>query len=313
LKGSRKGGYLVHIETVLGKIPAIEAGVFSSHEHILIDLYWHTGDIGGLLNDKELAIKELEKFKQAGGETIVELTNIGLRRDPTGLKEISERTGVNIIMGSGWYRQPFYPHDIEFRSTNDLANEIINDVTIGVDQTGIKAGVIGEIGANLDYVTPAEERVHRASARAANKTGAAIITHSVCYPVGLAQLVIFEEEGTDLRKVVIGHADSYPCADYHEAIIKRGAYILFDGFGANWINPERNLITMLVELLKKGFVKNILLGTDVCTRSYLHEYNGVGYDHLFLKIIPALKEAGISDEQIQIMMRENPTEVFSFV
>jgi predicted metal-dependent phosphotriesterase family hydrolase len=302
----------MYIETVLGKIPANGAGVFSSHEHILIDLYWHTGDIGGLLNDKELAVKEVEKFKRAGGNTIVELTNIGLRRDPVGLKEVSERTGVNIIMGSGWYRQPFYPSDIEFRSTNDLADEIMEDVTVGVDQTGIKAGVIGEIGANLDYVTPAEERVHRASARASNKSGAAIITHSVCYPIGLAQLDIFEEEGTDLRKIVIGHADSYPSTTYHEAIIKRGAHILFDGFGANWINPERNLITMLVKLIKKGYVQNILLGTDVCTRSYLHEYDGVGYDHLLLKIFPALKEAGISTEQIQIMMRENPANIFSF-
>lgn len=302
----------MNVMTVLGPISPDQLGFTSAHEHLLIDLYWKTGDIKGLLDNEGLAVEEITYFKNAGGKSIVELTNIGLRRNPAGLKRIAEKTGLNIIMGSGWYRQPFYPHEIERRTTNDLAAEIVHDLTVGVGDTGIKAGVIGEIGVDVDYITPAEERVARAAARASRQTGAAIITHSVCYPIGLAQMDIFEEEGADLRKVIIGHADTYTDIDYHEAIAKRGSCVLFDGVGSPWLNPDKNLVTMLVEIIRRGYIDHILLGTDRCFRTDMHSYGGTGYDHLINIFLPLLKEAGISDEQIQIMTIENPKRVLPF-
>jgi phosphotriesterase-related protein len=215
-------------------------------------------------------------------------------------------------MGSGWYRAPFYPPEIERRSTNDLASEIIADLTVGVDGTAIKSGIIGEIGVNLDYLTAGEERVLRAAARAHKHTGVAITLHAEYCPVGLQQLEVLGEEGVDLRRVIVGHADSYLHLDYHEEIVRRGAYVEYDGVGRPHIYPDRLRAEMLVEFLKRGHGAKVLLSTDRCRRSDLRLYGGEGYDHVLLNFIPLLKERGISDEQIDVMLVENPRRILAY-
>ncbi len=297
--------------TVLGEIKPEKLGITMTHEHLLIDTYWITDRVDDLLNDEDIAVEELLLFKKAGGDSIVDLTNHGLKRNPEALKRISERTGVNVIMGCGWYRGPYYPENVTYRSTDELAREMIGDLTEGVENTGIKAGIIGEIGVNLDYITPAEERVLRAAARAHIHTGKAVTLHSEYCSVGLDQLKILEEEGMNPERVIVGHADSFLNLNYHEEIYRRGAYIQFDGIGRDHIYPDSMRLKSLVVLIRRGYIEKILLSTDRCRRSDLRLYGGKGYDHILVDFIPKLKKAGVTEREIELMMVDNPREILA--
>ena len=177
-------------------------------------------------------------------------------------------------MGCGWYRTAYYPPEalIDRRSTDDLADELVREATDGVGETGVRPGIIGEIGTDKPWVSPAEERVHRAAARASRRTGLAITTHAVLSDVGLAQLRIFEEEGADPTRVVIGHADSYPVLDHYLAIIERGANLEFDFIGMPWERErvgETRVVELVCELLGRGHGDRLFLSQDVCSDSQL--------------------------------------------
>ncbi len=296
-----------NVMTVLGPVSADKLGVVLPHEHLLVDIFWLTRISDHLLKDIELVIEEVKHFRNAGGSTVVEMSNLGLGRDPLGLQRIANETGLHIIMGCGWYREPFY--DVNFRrwTTNAIADTIIKDINEGVDDTGIRPGIIGEIGSDLDYVSPAEERSFRAAARAHLSTGLTITTHADYSPVGLDQLDILEDEGVDLRRVIIGHADSHPDPAYHEAVAARGSFVQFDNLrGLNkWETQLR--LGWLKLLIEKGYLKQILISQDICYRHHLHAYGGNGYDYILTGLVPLMLESGFSKEQVQILIEENPT------
>lgn len=294
------------VMTVLGPIPTNKLGVVLPHEHLLLDAFWLTRISDHLLTDVELAIQEVKRFREAGGSTVVEVTNLGLGRDPRGLQRIANKTGLHIIMGCGWYVEPFYDRDFRRWTTNAIADTIIKDIDEGVDDTGIRAGIIGEIGSNLDYISPAEERSFRAAARASLHTGLTITTHADYSPVGLDQLDILEDEGVDLGRVIIGHCDSHPDPSYHEAVASRGAYVQFDNIrGLNKWETQLRLgwIKLLVE---KGFLKLILISQDIAYRHHLHAYGGNGYDYIITGFVSIMLEAGLSKEQVRILLEDNP-------
>jgi len=277
------------------------------HEHIILDLCRITRDATQVLNDVPLAIDELRHFSRAGGRTVVEVTNRGLGRDPLALRTVARETGLNVVMGCGWYREPFYDRSVYERTTNEIASEIVADITEGVDGTGIRAGIIGEIGADLHFVSPAEERVLRAAARAHQRTGTTITTHGVRSPVGLAQLDILEDEGIELRRVIIGHCDFYPHPDYHEAVARRGAYVQFDSIGRGFIEWDvRQRLDWVMRLVQKGYLRQILLSHDVCMKPHLRTYGGQGYDFVLSGFVPLLQQAGLDREQIHTLTVENP-------
>ena len=213
--------------TVSGPIPPERVGFTLPHEHTGISL-WHIAnrwDYWELTPDEPTLVDELADFRRRGGSTIVDLTLDGVGRDPERLRRFTARSGVQLVMGCGWYRGAYYPAEarIDSRTVDDLAAELIAEFRDGVRGTGVHPGIIGEIGVDKAWVSATEERVHRAAARAAVATGMAISTHGIMSAVGLAQLRIFEEEGVDPARVVIGHADSYPVLDHYLAILDRGA------------------------------------------------------------------------------------------
>ena len=223
------------VQTVLGPIDPADLGWTLPHEHTAIAL-WHIAnrwDYWELRRDEPVIVEELAAFRAAGGGTLVDLTLDGVGRDPAWLAGLARATGLHVVMGSGWYRGAHYPAEalVDRRSVDALADEIVRDATVGVGETGIRAGIIGEIGTDKPWLSAQEERVHRAAARAARRTGLAITTHAVQSTVGLDQLDVFEAEGADLSRVVIGHADSNPSLDYHLAIVERGATVEFDFLG----------------------------------------------------------------------------------
>jgi phosphotriesterase-related protein len=300
------------IHTVRGLVPPSALGRVLPHEHLLCDLYRVSGQTDHLLNDEELACEELAFLTAAGGTALVETTPIDLGRNPEGLRRISESTGVHIIMGTGWYRQPFYPPEIDRWDTNRLADIMITELTQGVGDTGIRAGIIGEIGVNRDYATAAEERVHRAVARAHLRTGAPITTHASLFPVGLVQLALLREEGVNPAHVIIGHADTYLNHEYHLAVLKAGAYLQFDTIARQHLNPDARRADALVRLLREGWGERLLLSSDRCFRSDLKACGGVGYDVVFTRFFDRLRALGVSDDELRLVTEENPRKILAW-
>lgn len=310
---------MAHVMTVRGPVDPSELGFTLPHEHTQVAL-WHIQDrwdYWELTGDEPVILEELRAYREAGGTTLVDVTLPGIGRDPRWLVGLAEKTGLHIVMGGGWYRTAYYPPEalIDRRSTDALAEELVAEATVGVGDSGVRIGILGEIGTDKPWVTPPEERVHRAVARASRRTGLAITTHGVMSDVGAAQLTIFEEEGVDPGRVVIGHADSYPVLDHHLSLIARGASIQFDFLGMSFTPMERHgegrLVRLLGELLERGHGDRILLSQDVCHNSQLRHYEGNGYTYLQTTFLPRLREAGVSQGEIDRMTVDNPRRLLT--
>src|SRR4030088_2823368 len=285
------------VMTVSGPIAADRLGFTLIHEHLLLDLMRDAWIGNNILNDPELALIELQRYKQAGGVTLVDQTNPGLAPDPLAVKDLAERSGVQIILGCGWYRETYYEPYLYRWKTDQIADQMVTDINDGIDGTGVRAGIIGEIGAHATWISPAEERVLRAAGRAHRRTGLTITLHAIRAPLGLDQLDILREEGVDPRRVVVGHAHSFPEFEYHAAIARRGAFISFDRMGlANSYDLEKNL-RLIRAVLDAGLIRNLVLSHDVCYRSDLATYGGSGYTYLSSHLPPLLREIGVGDEQ----------------
>jgi phosphotriesterase-related protein len=304
---------------VTGPLDPGELGWVLPHEHTAIAL-WHIAgrwDYWELRRDEPLILEELGRFRDAGGGGLVDLTLPGVGRDPAWLAGLATRSGLRIVMGAGWYREAYYPAEtrVDRRSVADLADEIIREAEDGVAGTGIRPGIIGEIGTDKPWLSAQEERVHRAAAQAARATGLAITTHAVQSAVGLDQLAIFEAEGADLSRVVIGHADSYPSRDYHRAIVERGAVVEFDFLGMSFTPLERHgegrIVESICDLLAAGHADRIMLSQDVCHDSQLVRYGGNGYAYLATTFLPRLRDAGVSDEEIRTITVDNPRRILT--
>lgn len=306
------------VMTVSGPIPPERVGFTLPHEHTGIYL-WHVPDrwdYWELTPDELVLAEELADFRRRGGTTLVDMTGPAVGRDPERLRRLAARSGIQIVMGCGWYRGAYYPAEarIERRSVDDLAAELIAEFRDGVGGTGVHPGIIGEIGVDKPWVSPAEERVHRAAARAALSTGMAISTHGILSPVGLAQLRIFEEEGVDPGRVVIGHADSYPVLDHYLAILDRGANLEFDFIGHRFGTEEAaepRLIELIVELLERGHGPQLLLSQDVCHNSQLKANGGLGYTYLQQHFLPSLRTAAVGEGEIAQMTIDNPRRILT--
>lgn len=292
--------------TVTGPVGADQLGVVLPHEHVFIDLVREYRG-SGLLNDEQLACQELKALRAAGGGTLVDLTLDEIGRDPAALRRVSEATGIAIVMGCGHYRDPYLDRDWFDRTPADaIADEMVRDITEGVRGTGIRAGVIGEIGADRGYISAAEERSFRAAARAHHRTGLTITTHAARWPVGIAQLRLLASEGVDPRRVIVGHTDSVPDPGYHLALVKQGCYVCFDSIGTGSPYDTRRAADYVLELVRAGFGAQILLSQDVCLRDHLHACGGCGYAYLLTDFLPRLTAAGLDPEQVRGFVTDNP-------
>jgi len=306
------------VMTVSGPLPPERIGFSLPHEHTGIYL-WHVRDRWDYweLTPDELTIaEELRDFRRRGGSTLVDLTLPGVGRDPERLRRLASSSGIQIVMGTGWYRESYYPPEarIDHRSADDLADEMIAEFRDGAGGTGVRPGIIGEIGTDKPWLSAQEERVHRAAARAARATGMAITTHAVMSPVGLAQLRVFTEEGVDPTRVIIGHADSYPVLEHWLAILEQGANLELDFLGQRFGTEEAaepRLIELLVELLERGFGDQVLLSQDVCHNAQLKANGGFGYVYLQQHLLPRLRTAAVGEGEIQRMTIDNPRRMLT--
>lgn len=301
---------MTDVMTVNGPIPASDLGTVLPHEHVFFNhMLEYRGD--GLMQDERLAAIELDRLVQAGGRTLVDVTSNGIGREPEKLRRVSTATGLHVVMGSGWYREPFLDRGhFNRHSTDALAAEIVRDIDVGVGDTGVRAGIIGEIACDRE-ITAAEERSFRAAARAHLRTGVTISTHAARWPVGHAQLDILAHEGVDPRRVIVGHSDTVHDTGYHIALAERGAWVQFDTIDGDSDYDNMIRIEFILALVQAGHLGRILLSQDICLRSQFATYGGIGYTFLLTEFVPMLSRAGLSAEQITILLRENPRRALS--
>jgi phosphotriesterase-related protein len=292
-----------------------DLGFTLPHEHTKCSLWWieNRWDYWELIGDEPRINEELAAYKGLGGGTLVDVTPIGIGRDLARLARLSQATGLHIVAGAGWYRQAYYPAEarIDRRSIDDLADEIVQEFVDGP----VRPGIIGEIGTDKPWVTAQEERVFRAAARAALRTGASVTTHAVQSDVGLAQLTILEDEGLDPARIVIGHCDSHPRIEHWREIVRRGAHVEADFLGMSFTPLERagepKVVELISTLLNEGFEKQILLSQDVCHDSQLASYGGNGYTYLQKSFLPRLVAAGVNAATIKTITVENPARLLT--
>ncbi len=301
----------MHVMSVSGPVEASELGVVLPHEHVFADLVREYRGTG-LLNDEHLARLELALLRDAGGHTLVDLTLDEIGRDPAALRRVAEATGVTIIMGCGHYRDPYLNRDwFDRHAVDAVADEIVAEIEEGANGTGIRPGIIGEIGADKWYISAAEERSFRAAARAHVRTGLTISTHAARWPVGLEQARLLAEEGVDPRRVIIGHADTVPIPEYHLSLARLGCYVCFDSIGTGTDYDLSRAVDYVMALVRAGFSGQVLLSHDVFLRGHLRADGGPGYGYLLTDFLPLLIDAGLDAEEVRSFVTNNPAQALT--
>ena len=339
---------------VLGPISPDDLGKASTHEHMICSqLNWfidpaherdrdlpdlpltleHLGRIRRdpmsnraslVLDDLDDVVEEVRDFKSAGGQTIVDVTNDDFGRDPEKIRHIAQETGLNIIMGSGFYLESTHPPDMPSRSLEQCAEEIIADVTVGVRKTGVRAGIIGEMGCSNDRITRDEEKALRAAALAQQETGAPVSVHP---PIPFAKqalkvLDILADEGADISRVLICHMDhTLEDSAYHKAVAERGCMVEFDRFGNEWYYDswgnwyewrDSKRLEAIKWLIDQGHADQITVGQDICFKVCWKKYGGWGYSHLLQHVEPMFSEVGIDEEMGRKLLVDNPRRYLAF-
>jgi predicted metal-dependent phosphotriesterase family hydrolase len=315
-----------YVQTVSGAIDPDELGFILPHEHVGLDSSGHEPEHSphdhpwewwDVFNDEDILVSELEAFARLGGSTLVDLTCLGLGRDPARLKRIAYRTRLHIVMGCGWYRGSINTPEsfLNRRTVGSLVEQLVAEIEQGVDDTGVKPGIIGEVGTDGGWLNPEEERVFRAVARTANRTGLAISTHAAQSRVGLDQVAILLEEGVGPARIVIGHVDSCPYLDYHLALLDRGVTIEYDQlglrFGAVDEAIEPRIVDLLVQLIDRGYAQQILLSQAVAMAMQLTAFGGNGFTYLQETFIPRLLERGVGSDVIDQITIRNPRRLLT--
>jgi phosphotriesterase-related protein len=341
------------VQTVTGPILGAQLGVTMTHEHLLSDFstvqpvpaeatrkarYYAplTMDLLGSLNydalpnldnlrllDVDTAINEAILYKRAGGDTIVEATSRGIARDPIGLREIARAAGVHIVMGSSYYLNATHPADMDTKSEDQIAAEIVGDIVDGVGQTGIRSGVIGEIGCSWP-LTVNERKVLRASARAHRQTGAPLLVHTGRGRESPAEILdVLRAAGADLSRTIMSHIDRtlFELAELKK-LAETGCVIEFDGFGRENsfykyaahvdLPNDAQRMKWIAALISEGHERQIVISHDTGNKAHLVCYGGCGYRHILHNIVPRMRARGFKEEHIQTMLVDTPKRVLTF-
>jgi phosphotriesterase-related protein len=338
------------VMTVTGPIDPRKLGVTLMHEHLFIDstrffsepsskedrkrahkpvsmelLGWiraneshHLDNVR--LDDEKVATEEIMEFKRRGGLGFVDATPRGIGRNPAALKRIAEKTGMNIIAGTGYYIGEAHPKELAKKTIEEVAQEMIDEVERGIEGTSVRSGIIGEIGTSHPLLD-GEEKVVRAAARAQQETGASITIHpgrDERSPMKV--LNILQAEGADIERVVMGHLDrTIGDVGKLEELARQGCCLEFDLFGFeahfDWsdfdLPNDAGRIALIRKLLQDGYVDQIAMSQDVCSKLQLRRYGGYGYAHIIQNIVRWMKAKGVTQGEIDRMLIETPKRLLT--
>jgi len=306
------------IQGVCGPIDTGELGFTLMHEHVIVASLAMRKAFPDWMDREqtvERAVRELRAVQERGVRTLVDLTPINLGRDVALIREVAERAEMQIVAATGfyWTEEPW----MEAWDHETLTRYLVRDLEQGIQGTPIRAGII-KCATDRQGVTDLNRKLLEVTARAHRRSGAPISTHtSVAHRTGLAQQDVFEAEGVDLARVVIGHCGDSEDLDYLEQILRRGSTLGMDRFGIDIILPTKQRVATIAELCKRGFAGQLVLSHDASchidffprelVKKTVPHWN---FLHIPNDVVPALADAGVSDAQIEQMTSGNPRRIF---
>ena len=272
-----------------------------------------------ILDDEQDAVKELRFLEKHDVGLFLDLTPIGLGRDVRKLQWISERTNIDLVVGTGFFVHDALDAASSELSTDAMADIMIREIEVGIDDTDIRAGVIGEVGVS-EKIYPVERRSLLAAAKAHRKTGLPIYLHT--YPwswAGLEAVELLMKNGVAAKHICVCHIDVTFDIEYLHRLLELGVYIEFDNFGKEFYFEAQDgafaggpfatdveRVRMLRTLAEEGYGPQIMIANDVCLKASLHKYGGWGYDHIFENIVPMMRQEKLSGELITQIVDTNP-------
>ena len=344
------------IQTVTGQIAHEQIGITLMHEHLLLDMrvwfvepksgreihqayepvslenlgwvrYNYSSNLDNLqFTDERVAVDELEFYKSAGGNSVVDLTSIGLGRSPLALRRISQETGINVVMGTGYYVQPDDSREAtgSTPTEDEMTERIVRDITVGVADTGVRAGIIGEVAIRWPMCDFARRSL-RAAAHGQTETGAGINVHPGRSPDSpFEALDVLDGAGGDVGRVVMSHVDRtlFEHTD-RVRLAQTGCYIEYDQFSFDGWSPFRMVrseavpvqmdmlsdaarIDDIIRLVEEGFLEQILISHDHCHKHRLRRYGGPGFSHILDNVVPLMQRKGMSSDAISTILERNP-------
>lgn len=329
--------------TVTGPVAASELGLSLLHEHVICDMRTLMGTPGKssgpvtlesaaavrwdpytstdnyLLDDVDLATTELAPFARAGGRTIVDCTP-SRYRFPQQLREVAEHSGLNVVMGGGHYLEKSHPAGLAERSLEEIAGAVIAEARDGVGDSGIRPGIIGEIGTGAP-MTAAEEHVLRAMGWAQRESGLSITVH--VHPWGRGGHRVLDAlfaEGVPPERIVLNHAFvDIDQPTYEEELLARGATLGYDMFGfdhslfrvGRYPPTDFDVATEVARLAAAGYADQLILSGDVCVKTRLLAYGGWGYAHVLEHVVPLLRELGVGEAELDRILVGNPRRLLT--
>jgi phosphotriesterase-related protein len=321
---------MTKVNTVLGVITADQMGPTLMHEHMV--LAYPGWDLDALAKHfeidelSEICAVALGEVKGYGVKTVIDATPSDLWRNVELDKAVAEKTGLNIICSTGMYFEAEgMPTYLKFHGqivdiVSELYETFMHELTVGIGKSGVKAGVI-KVATGQGAISPYEESVLKAAARAQKDTGVPVITHTQGGTMGVEQAALLIGEGVRPDKIVIGHMCGNSDIEYHKAVLAKGVTVGFDRWGLNFLHPDNLRLETALGLLGQGFAGRIVLSQD-CNAQWMGRpvqlpdfvkplVEDWSYTHIFKKVLPQMKQAGVKDEQIAQMLVENPRRIFS--
>jgi len=301
------------IRTVLGDIAPDGLGFCHPHEHLLAipPEPYATEEPDLVLDSESAAQSDLLDFYQSGGRALVEMTPIDYHRNPAGLKRLSEATGVHIICVTGFLKEKFAAPFVSDETVERLAERFVHEIEIGIEDTGVRAGVI-KAASSLNKITPNEEKVFRAAAIAHHKTGALISTHTEMGTMALEQAAMLLKEGVHPSRILIGHLDRNLDWELHLALAQTGVYFGFDQISKTKYYPDETRVDFILRLIEAGFGQQIMLSSDLARKSNYPGYGGKpGLTYLSENFVPMLRDAGLNETIIMDMLIRNPARALT--
>lgn len=308
------------VQTVTGPVDTADLGFTLMHEHIYVLSEGVTANFPHLWDRDariEQAVAALAELKARGVSTIVDLTVLGLGRDVPMVQEIARRSGMQVIVATGLYTYDELPSYFRLRDLDHMVDLFVRDIAVGIQGTDARAAVL-KCATDEPGVTEGVEKVLRAVAKAHRRTGVPISTHThAASQQGLRQQAIFKEEGVDLGRVVIGHSGDTEDIGYLEKLINAGSYIGMDRFGIDVILPTEKRVATIVKLCERGYADRMVLSHDASCYIDWYEPQMVkamvprwNYLHIIDDVLPALRQAGVSEQQLRAMTIDNPRRIF---
>jgi phosphotriesterase-related protein len=311
------------VETMIGPVSTADLGFTLMHEHIFSrseGVEYNFPFVWDQQAEIDHAIETLTRLKAEGVNTILDPTVLGLGRDIRLLLPIVEKAGIQVIVATGIYTYNELPFYFQNRDVDHMADVFIHDIESGIEGMDVKAAVL-KCCTDAPGVTPGVEKVLRAVARAHLRTGVPITTHThAATRRGLEQQDIFASEGVDLRRVIIGHSGDSEDLNYLTNLADRGSYIGMDRFGLEAILSTEKRVAVVTNLCQMGYADRMVLSHDAMAYFDWYEPEVIeafgpnwNYFHIIGNVIPALLEAGVSQQQIDTMTRDNPRRIFENV